>query len=184
MIEFSEKKSKFSSGYMRFAINPSIGKLCKQATWRADMHEVVRDQMRRQIVGELAYLWRLCVENPGRDYLIKVNGQEDFQQTWNGFCCLSLDEGEREPFEILEAANTAARAVSVFDLPRLLGPESVKDLVSRVSLFQEAPFVVLKGKRTLQLRKRLWRLEGFVADYGQLAHNPALGLRSGLPNWL
>lgn len=183
MLEFLEKKSKFSSGYMRFAINPSIGKLCKQATWRADMHEVVRDQMRRHIVGELAYFWRLNVEK-GRDYLIKVNGQEDFQPDWNRFCCLSLNEGEREPFEILEATNTAARAVSVFDLPRLLGPENVQDLVSQISLFQDATFVVLKGQRTLNLRKRLWRLEGFVADYGKLSHNPALGIRSGVPNWL
>lgn len=167
MLEFFDKKSRFVSGFMRFASNPTIGKLCKGATWRQDMHEVIRDQMRRQIADELVYLWRLC-EEKGRDYLIKVDGLEDFKSNWNRFCCLFLGEGGLDPFEILEVAGTAAKAVPGYDLNTLLGPDSVETLRSEASVFRDATIIVLKGKRTIDLSKKLWRLQGFVADYTKL----------------
>lgn len=167
MLEFFDKGSKFNSGYMRFASNPNLGKFCKDAIWRQDMHEVIRDQMRREIVDGLVYLWGLC-QAKDRDYLIKVDSLEDFKSDWNRFCCLFLGERELEPFEILDVPDTAANAVPGYDLPMLLGPDSLNTLRSKVTVFQNATIVVVKGKRTLDLSKKLWRLQGFVADYKKL----------------
>lgn len=169
MLEFLDKKSRFSSGYMRFAANPKLGKFCKAAIWRQDMHEVVRDQLRRQIASELVYLWGLCEEKEkGRDYLIKAKNLREFGKDWNRFCCLYPEEGRREPFEIVEVPGTAAIAVPGYDLPTLLGPDILASLKSEASVFQDTSLVVLKGRRTLGLNRKLWRLQGFVADYNKL----------------
>lgn len=167
MLEFFDKKSKFTAGYMRFAANPNIGKLSKNAIWRQDMHEVIRDQARRQIADELVYLWQLC-EKKDRDYLKAISDLGEFQSDWNRFCCLFLGEGALEPFEALHVPNTAAKTVPGYDLPTLLGSEVLEKLRSEATIFRDAVVVVLRGKRTLGVNKKLWLLQGFVADYQKL----------------
>lgn len=167
MLEFLDKTSKHSSAYLRFAMNPSIGKLAGQATWRQDMDKVILDQMRRQITGELVYLSKLC-EQDGREYFIQMENDKDLKRYWFRTCYLSLGKGKRKPFETLDIEGVDGSARPVYDLPELLSPEYVESLVSETSLFKDVPMLLMKGRRTNELNKKLWRLQGFVAEYARL----------------
>lgn len=167
MLEFQDKNSKYSSAYLKFAMIPSIGKLAGAATWRQDMDKVILNHMRRHITRELIYLSKLC-ESDGRDYLIRMGNDEDLKRYWFRNCYLSLGEGRHEPFDTLEIEGVDGSARPVYDLPKLLGSECMENLTSEASLFQNVPIVLLKARRTNELNKKLWRLQGFVAEYAGL----------------
>lgn len=165
LLEFFVGKSYYDRAWMRFASNPRIGRRGGAATWRQDMHEVIRDQLRRQIVQELIYLARLCTEKD-RNYLVKVDSDENLKgYEQHRFCYLQLDEGRREPFGVLEIDGVEDSARPVYNLPALLSPESVQHLASEASLFRDPPMLLVRGERTVELNKKLWRLQGFLAEY-------------------
>lgn len=170
--EFLDKKSKHSGGQFRFAMIPSIGKLVGKATWRQDMHEVLRERMRRGIVDDLIEVSKTC-ENGDRVYLVHIHTPQDSLSYQNQNCFLLL-AGEYKPFDYLEVPGVAGSARPVYHLPELLGAEQMKRLRSASLLFgenslsQESAMVLLKGKANIEINKKLWRLQGFVADYANL----------------
>lgn len=169
LMEFLNKKSKHSGGQFRFGIIQSIGKLVGKATWRQDMHEVLRERMRRVIVDELIDVSQTC-ENGDRNYLIKIETPEDSLRYQNNHCFLCLT-GKYKPFSYLEVSGVPGSARPVYHLPGLLGSEQVQRLKSAAQLFsddsllREGSLVLLKGKGNVELTKKLWRLQGFLADY-------------------
>lgn len=172
LMEFLDKKSKHSGGQFRFAIVQSVGKLVGKATWRKDMHEVLRERMRRGIVDELIDVSQTC-ENGERNYLIKIGTPEDSLRYQNNHCFLCFT-GKHKPFNYLEVLSVPGSARPVYCLPELLGSEQMQRLKSSTrffadeSLSQEGSLVLLKGKGNVDLTKRLWRLQGFLANYMEL----------------
>lgn len=165
LLQFFVGKSYYASSWERLAGSTRIGRRGAGATWRQDMHEVLRDQSRRQITNELVYLARLC-EEENRNYFVRVDSDDDLKgYEQNRSCYLQLGEGKCEPFGVLEIDGLEGSARPVYDLPALLSPEGVQHLASEVSLFGDAPMLLVRGERTVKLNKMLWKLQGFLAEY-------------------
>lgn len=170
--ELLDKRSKHGGGQFRFSMIQSIGDLVSKAIWRQDMHEVLRERMRRVLVDELINVSQTC-ERGDRNFLVKVNSPRDARQYQNGNCFLLLT-GESKPFKYLGVAGVPGSARPVYHLPDLLGAEQMQRLKSASPLFgddsssREGALVLLKGKANIELNKKLWRLQGFVADYAEL----------------
>lgn len=172
LLEFLDKKSKYGGGQFRLSVIPSIGKLGGKATWRQDMHEVLRERLRRGVVDELIDVSQTC-ENGDRDYLVKINTPQDSLKYQNKNCFLLLT-GEYKAFDYREVPNVPGTTRPVYHLPELLGAEQMQRLVSTSPLFgddsplRESAMILLKGKGNVELTKKLWRLQGFVANYAEL----------------
>lgn len=165
--EFLSRGTKYSSGHMRFGTHPSIGSAAKVAIWREDMDSVIPNQLRRQIMRELLYLSELC-ETADRKYLVKVDSAEDSAPYSHRECFLQLDQVSTGPFRILEIEGALESARPVYNLPSLLGPEATQQLTTEASAFREGTLFLLRGQRSIELSKKLWRLEGYVAKYNKL----------------
>lgn len=163
---FFDKKSKYNAIHMRVGLHPNIANLAGAANWREDMHEVIRDQFRRQIVDELIYLSRRC-ETDGPPYFVKLDTTNP-QKTYQKRSCILSFGDERKPFDVLQTEGVPGSAVPVYDLPRLLGPERVHRMASESAVFRDVSMLLLKGSRTVKLNQKLWRLQGYLADYQQL----------------
>ncbi|KAF3771190.1 hypothetical protein M406DRAFT_220820, partial [Cryphonectria parasitica EP155] len=162
LLEFLNKKSKYSSAYMRFSINPSIAGLVRAAAWREDMDEVISNQLRRQIVDQLIYLSQLC-ETGGRRYLNALDiDQARADLSLRRSCFLSLGN-EGDPFDVIETEGVPQGVCPVYNMPKLLGSENVDRLRTESAIFKGADLVLMRGRRTYDLNKQLWRLQGFLA---------------------
>lgn len=172
LMEFLDNKSKHSGGHFRFASIQSLRKLVGKATWRKDMHEVLCERMRCGIVDELIEVSQMC-ENGERNYLIKIKTPGDSLRYQNNNCFLSLT-GKYKPFDYLGVPEVPGSDRPVYHLPELLGTEQMQRLKSTAQLFaddsllREGSLVLLKGKGNVELTKKLWGLQGFLANYEEL----------------
>lgn len=168
LSEFLEKNSTYHFGHMKMGGMMNISFQAQNAAWRVDMHEVIRDHLRGQITSGLLYLSKLC-EEKGADYLIPEN-ETKLKLYWFRSCYLWLGEEPREPFGVLDIEGTPGSARPVYDLPRLLGEANVERLKTESPKLLTGPLVLVKRRRTENLiNKKLWRLQGFLADYS-IAH--------------
>lgn len=170
LMEFLEKNSKYGDGQFKFTAVKSIGDKAGKATWRKDMHAVVREHLRRGIVDELINVSQTC-ETGERTYLIKVQTPQESLKYQNRNCFLRLS-GSYTPFDYMEVPDVPGSARPVYHLPELLGQEQFKRLKQAAPLFadesllqESASVMLLKGLPNVEVNKKLWRLQGFLADY-------------------
>lgn len=181
--------SKYKGGHFRLASNPHISGLAKSAIWREDMDSVIVDLSRRQIMHDLLYFSRLCEGEQRRKYLLRVHNAAETQHYVRRWCFLWLGEGTDHTAGA-EAPESASRPGQVedgpgqyatldidgipdttrpiYNLPRLLGPDNIQRLRSESSILRDGSLFLLRGQRSLKLDLRLWRLQGYMADYSKL----------------
>lgn len=166
--EFGTKRNKYSGGNFRFAAVPSIGSKAAQAVWRKDMDQVLRESMRRGIVDALVQASKVRVN------LVKLDKVENMLKYQTPVCFLLLS-GDYVPFDSLEEQSVPGTTRPAYHLPELLGEEQLQRLKSEASQFQDGRLLLLRGKPNIHITKRLWSLQGFVADYESLQREKAAG---------
>jgi len=147
------------------------------AGWRQDMGTFIRDLWRRRISEDLAH-----VSNLGNGYMVNCDNWEFAKLTtqigailWIGspeggatpsppqWATLDIPHGHKRYGE--------TRKVPVYNLPALLGEETLASLKSPGLLGEGQNSAVLKGnivvvkdkKATLKLRMKLWSFQGYMA---------------------
>ncbi|KAJ0108072.1 hypothetical protein J7T55_007191 [Diaporthe amygdali] len=185
---FIKMGNKYYGAHHRLAGAPHAPVLARSASWRADMDVVILDQRRRSIMEDLLYLSTLCEEH-GRKYIIKVTGAK-YAATyvhraaflWLGEDkALNSEDGTSEPgaeaekaevdpeqYATLDINGDPTTTRPVYNLPRLLGPANVARLRSESSILQEGPLFLLRSQRSGDLNKKLWSLQGYMADHTKL----------------
>lgn len=192
IASFSTPNKKYDGAHRRLAAMPNAPPLAKTANWRPDMDGVILDQRQRQIMEDLLYLSTLC-EEQGRKYIIRVTDAK-YAATyvhraaflWLGEeKAIGSDQGDEESageaeeaekkevdpeqyatLDIVEDDPTTTRPV--YNLPKLLGPANVARLRSESSVFKDGSLFLLRSQRSGPLNKKLWSLQGFMADYSKL----------------
>lgn len=180
--------NKYKGGHFRLASDPHVSGLARTAIWREDMDSVIIESSRRQIMDDILYFSRWC-ETQGRKYLIRTNDAEETRLFVRRRCFLWLGEGQNLTSEVeaqesptepeklnhgpgqyatldIDGAPEATRPV--YNLPILLGPENVQRLRSESTILREGSLFLLRGHRSMELSQRLWKLQGFMADYRKL----------------
>jgi len=69
-------------------------------------------------------------------------------------------------FSTLETGRDKKK-VAVFNLRRLLGSEHLTKLRKESSIFRKEIVVIRDKRMTIELRMKLWKLEGYMATYSQ-----------------
>lgn len=143
------------------------------ASWRPDMHDLVLDLMRRHVVDDLLYLSRLCAEQK-RHYITRCFGWGDVKFKHKG-SVLWFDEpvedgnpaGEKPGhFATIDVGDEVAMTtVAVHNVALLLGDEYAAKVRSEAAVFGEGSIFMLAGRRTVDVQMKLWKLQGFLADY-------------------
>ena len=159
----------------------------KMVHWRPDIDGFVLELMRRRVVEGLTYL---CGRQRG--YLVATAGWSDAvmkkkqvgaflwadrdgaeaemggpgaEMGGSGAAAAALEPGEFATVDVREGK----RRLPVYNLPVLLGPAHVRALRTKMPKIFDAAVVVLKDKRrTVDVRLRLWKLQGFHAQYEQI----------------
>ncbi|KAK7749589.1 hypothetical protein SLS53_000165 [Cytospora paraplurivora] len=186
---FFTNGSKYRGGQFRLASNPLVSGLAKSAIWREDMDSVIVDLSRRQIMHDLLYLSRFCEGEQKRKYMFRVNDAAETQRYVRRWCFLWLGEGtdhtaeagahesasgpgkvEEGPgqYATLDIDGISDTTRPIYNLPRLLGPDNIQRLRSESSVLRDGSLFLLRGQRSLRLNQRLWRLQGYIADYSKL----------------
>lgn len=188
--EFFAHGSRHRGGHFRLASAPQVSSLAKSAIWREDMDTVILDLSRKQIMHDLIYLSKLCEEKE-RHYLLRVHDPNETVRLVRRWCFLWLGE-PRNPIPGTEAQESATgpeklengpeqyatldiEGVSktdttrpLYNLPRLLGPDNIQRLRSESSILREGSLFVLRGQKSAKLNLRLWKLQGYMADYSKM----------------
>lgn len=186
--DFARKGNRYYMGQQRLASMPSAPALAKTAAWRADMDGVILDQRRRQIMDDLLYLSTLCAEH-GRKYIIRVTDAK-YTATYvhrAAFLWLGEDtalrsgennqglDGKAEKAEVdpeqyatLDIDGDPTTTRPVYNLPRLLGPANVARLRAEFTMFKEGSLFLLRSQRSGPVNKKLWSLQGYIANYSKL----------------
>ncbi|KAI0007104.1 hypothetical protein F4779DRAFT_619898 [Xylariaceae sp. FL0662B] len=149
--------------------------LAGKAMWRGDMDTFILEQMQQDIVNDLLYLSRLCVENQ-RYYIVKCYGWGDVQYKHKGAVlwfgepdeAVSPENQQNRPgpfatFDIQGEA--AATSVVVHNMPMLLGSEKAEHVKKDAAILKDGSIFMLAGRRTTNIQMKLWRLQGYLADY-------------------
>ncbi|CAJ2508280.1 Uu.00g094660.m01.CDS01 [Anthostomella pinea] len=155
-----------SSRYAKFAF---------KAQWRQDMDSFMLLAMREDIVDDLLYLSRLCVED-SRYYIVKCHGWDDVQYKHKGAVLwfgepgqssgLDRNKSQPGPFATFDIKDVMApTSVVVHNMPMLLGPDQAAKVKEEASVLRDGSFFMLAGRRTTELQLKLWRLQGYLADY-------------------
>ncbi|KAI1407620.1 hypothetical protein F5Y13DRAFT_174260 [Hypoxylon sp. FL1857] len=181
---FTVKRSGLSHGPQRLVgINPPYRHLIKKIIWRRDMDTYILGLMRHDIVNDMLYLSKLCTEN-GRYYIVKCWGWNDVQYKHKGavlwFGEPDEDAGANEarnqpgPFATFEYQKTdiqgqpLTETVVVHNMNMLLGPEQAKHVKGDAAALKDGSIFMLAGRRTTNLQMKLWKLQGYLADYGDI----------------
>ncbi|OTA90167.1 hypothetical protein M434DRAFT_33809 [Hypoxylon sp. CO27-5] len=181
LSSFTIKKSGFEHGERRLTgISPRYRSLAKTVVWRRDMDTYILGLMRQDIVNDLMYLSKLCTEN-GRYYIVKCWGWNDVQYKHKG-AVLWFGEPDEDansnqahnqpgPFATFEFQKTdiqgqpLTETVVVHNLPMLLGAEQAKHVKDEAAALRDGSIFMLAGRRTTKLQLKLWKLQGYLADY-------------------
>lgn len=165
--------------------------IISRLVWRRDMHLVVLENMRRQIVKQLEYFARLCSVE-GRSYLTPCASWDDINRDLNHRGCVLWRSQPGGPHGVATAAGESGaeegaetsrengspsqlatldipdakyeRKLPVHNLDRLLGEHHMATLV-KTPLFKDNPLLVLGRRRTIPLQLSLWKLQGYLAEY-------------------
>ncbi|KUI63071.1 hypothetical protein VP1G_10196 [Cytospora mali] len=179
--------SKYKGGNFRLASSPHVSGQANSAIWREDMDSVIIELSRHQIMHDLIYLSKLC-EEQDRKYLIRTNdaketghfvrrwaflwleGQGDssdvkVQESTSGF--EKFADGP-EQYATLDIDGAPDTTIPLYNLPRLLGPDNLLRLRSISSILRHGELFLLRGQRSSELNLKLWRLQGYMADYNKL----------------
>ncbi|KAI0884068.1 uncharacterized protein GGS22DRAFT_18685 [Annulohypoxylon maeteangense] len=177
---FADKNSSLSGGPRRLVgSTPRYRGLEKKAVWRKDMDTYIRDTMRKIIISELQYICRLCTEKE-RHYIAKCYGWDDVQYKHRGSVLwfgdpvgsASSDQADDQPaafasFDIEKSSFSGKQytySVAIYNMPMLLGAENASDLKEAQAL-RDGFIFMLAGRRTADLQGKLWKLQGYMADY-------------------
>ncbi|ROT39884.1 hypothetical protein SODALDRAFT_140603 [Sodiomyces alkalinus F11] len=156
--------------------------------WRRDMHLVVLENMRRQVVQQLEYFAGLCSSDE-RSYLTPCSSwdainrdlihrgcvlwrsQSDETQdaTTTGGSAAGgkgpRDDGSPDQLATLDIPDAKyEKKLPVYNLDRLLGEDHLAILL-KTPLFRHNPLLVLGRRRTIPLQLLLWKLQGYLAEY-------------------
>lgn len=188
--EFFTPGSKHKGGHFRLASAPHVSALAKSAIWREDMDTVILDLSRQQIMHDLLYLSKLC-EEQGRGYFIRVHDPNEtgrYVRRWS-FLWLGECENHTSGAEAQKSATGPEKVEDgpgqyatldidgvpkteitrpLYNLPRLLGSENMQRLRSESSILREGTLFLLRGQRSAKLNMRLWKLQGYMADYSKM----------------
>ncbi|KAI1204141.1 uncharacterized protein F4807DRAFT_448710 [Annulohypoxylon truncatum] len=178
---FTDKNSTLGGGPRRLiGSSPRYRSLDKKVVWRKDMDTYIRDLMCQGIVSELLYLSSLCAEQ-GRHYIVKCYGWDDVQYKHKGSVLWFADPAESSssdetsnqpgPFATFDIQRTTfqgkpyTESVSVYNMPMLLGPEHASRLKEEAQTLRDGSIFMLAGRRTVNIQLKLWKLQGYLADY-------------------
>ncbi|KAI1117255.1 hypothetical protein F5Y14DRAFT_403748 [Nemania sp. NC0429] len=170
-----------TSGYHLFSkrlfggSSSRYAKFAPQAVWREDMDSFLLHQMREGIIKDLIYLSRLCTES-SRYYIVKCYGWDDMQYKHEGAVLWFGDADEPNKvasakvqpglFSIYNITNdTKTASVAVHNIPMLLGAEGLAKVRQDATILADGSLFMLAGRRTAGLQMKLWRLQGYLADY-------------------
>ncbi|KAJ8130897.1 hypothetical protein O1611_g2730 [Lasiodiplodia mahajangana] len=129
--------------------------------------------MRQGIAEDLCYLSRLCTEDD-RHYIVKCHGWDDVQYKHQGAVLWFEDPAHPNeaantqpgPFSIYNISTSSANtSVAVHNIPMLLGAQSAAEIRQKATMFADGSLFMLAGRRTTNLQLKLWRLQGYMADY-------------------
>ncbi|KAI1805032.1 hypothetical protein F4811DRAFT_517072 [Daldinia bambusicola] len=154
-----------------------------KVVWRKDMDNFILDTMREKIVDDLLYLSRLCA-NDKRYYIVKCYGWDDVRYKYNG-AILWFGEPEEDvnsgrtrsepgPFATFGVEKTDIQgttyvtSVAVHNMLMLLGSAQADRLKQEAAALSNGSIFMLAGRRTTDLQLKLWKLQGYLADYANL----------------
>ncbi|KAH9909926.1 hypothetical protein F4778DRAFT_25105 [Xylariomycetidae sp. FL2044] len=172
------RKSGFERGYRALGSVSSSTRhkiAVSKAVWREDMDNFILGLMREHIVRDLLYLSKLCVENQ-RYYIVKCHGWDDIQFKHKGAVLWLGEEGQASefdtsqnqpgPFATFDIKSEAATAsVAVHNMIMLLGVEQAGKVRREADALKDGAIFMLAGRRTVDLQMKLWKLQGYLADY-------------------
>ncbi|KAJ8117218.1 hypothetical protein ONZ43_g4262 [Nemania bipapillata] len=150
-------------------------KLGGKAIWREDMDSLVMHRMRQGIIEDLLYLSSLCIED-NRSYIKGCHSWDDVEYKPNRAVLWFGDDTEPNeagkpkiqpgPFSTCNS-QTANGAISmaVHNIPMLLGAQGTADVRQKSAMFADISLFLLSGRRTTDLQLKLWRLQGYLADF-------------------
>ena len=180
---FVEDKSGYQDQWSRMSSERSrkvvSTRQIKDATeWRADMDTLILELMRRRLGEHLDYMTHLK-----RGYITGSASWGDATLAkrqpgailWTGPYMPESDDLVRSgcaeqisvpEFSTLETGRDKKK-VAVFNLRRLLGSEHLTKLRKESSIFRKEIVVIRDKRMTIELRMKLWKLEGYMATYSQ-----------------
>ncbi|KAI1099827.1 hypothetical protein F4804DRAFT_320803 [Jackrogersella minutella] len=151
-----------------------------KVVWRKDMDTYIRDLMRQEIVNDLLYLSKLCTEDK-RHYVTKCYGWDDVQFKHKGAVLwfehpeenrdASVAGSQPGRFATYKIDTTDTRgeplqtSVAVHNMPLLLGPDQCDYVKKEAAALKDGSIFMLAGRRSTNLQAKLWKLQGYLADY-------------------
>ncbi|KAG9240408.1 hypothetical protein BJ878DRAFT_430363 [Calycina marina] len=154
----------------------STRRIIQATQWRSDMDTHILELHRRRLVEHLQYTTQLR-----RGYISRSATWEDSTLAkrqaggiiWTGprsggFANFDDDNATDQivvpEFSTLEIGKTG-KQVPVFNLRRMLGKEHLSKLRLACPSFGGEIMIIKDKRMTVDLRKRLWKLEGYIASY-------------------
>ena len=150
-----------------------------KASWRPDMDDFVTMLMGRRISEALLYLAK-----QKRGYIVGCKDWEDALKKpqvaaflWTGSASgdiltgppefATLDVGSQDFGDVGPQLAKKKRKVPIYNLAALLGKENMDELRKSVpnSVFEKEVLVLKHKNATIELESRLWKLQGYVAEY-------------------
>ncbi|KAI8959273.1 hypothetical protein F5Y11DRAFT_11967 [Daldinia sp. FL1419] len=154
--------------------------LAGKVVWRQGMNDYILNMVRQGIVDDILYLSRLCVEDK-RYYIVKCYGWDDVKYKHNGAIIWfgEPDEdvksgrarsqpGSFATFNVEKIdiqGEKYSTSVAVHNMPMLLGREHADRIKKEAGALRDGAVFMLAGRRTTNLQLKLWKLQGYLADY-------------------
>lgn len=144
------------------------------------MDSFLLDLMRRRIVEDLLYFSKFC-EQEDRKYLLRCESWDDIQSHDHRGCVLWLGSGLRElPEDNLDRTaqlgpgqfatmdtdrGRYAGKLAVHNLRNLLGDDHLEHLREGSAVLRGGDLFLLGRRRTIGLQLKLWKLQGYIAQF-------------------
>ncbi|KAI1390535.1 uncharacterized protein F4822DRAFT_153712 [Hypoxylon trugodes] len=177
LASFKRKQSGFESAPKRLTGGGgSLKYLANKVVWREDMDSYILQIMRQDIVNDILYLSRLCTEG-GRYYIVKCYGWDDVKFKHKGAVLWFGPEGNEDSsnvpgqFATCETQKTGIQGETVYmslavhNMPMLLGEDEASRIQKEAGALKDGTLFMLAGRRTTKLQMKLWKLQGYMADY-------------------
>ncbi|KAI1501057.1 hypothetical protein F5X99DRAFT_211857 [Biscogniauxia marginata] len=146
--------------------------LAAKAVWREDMDVFILSLMRQDIIDDLVYFSKYCTEKD-RYYITKCYGWDDIKHKHRGALmwfgepgqATKLDSAGVQPgpfatFDVTDEISTIS--LVVHNMPMLLGAEAAEKVKEDAAVLRDGDIFMLAGRRTTDLRLKLWRLQGYL----------------------
>lgn len=150
-------------------------KLSGTAVWREDMDSLILHRMRQEIIKDLFYISGLCTEE-NRSYIVACHSWDDVKHKPNGSVLWFEDapilnevanpDAQPGPFSIYNTnTDSGTNSMALHNIPMLLGAQNAARIRQKPAMFGDASLFMLTGRRTTDLQLKLWRLQGYLANY-------------------